>query len=140
MIESHASSAASVEGLWAVVADVTAWPRHLPTFRAVTHLSDSAVGGLGSRFEVRQPGLPVATYEVTEWVPGASFTWVARSPGVVTVARHAITALETGSRLDLHVEWDGPLAPPLRLLVRRRAQRMIDLEATTLARVARSCE
>ena len=41
-----------------------------------------------------------------------------------------------GSRLDLGLRWTGPLAGLLRLLLGRKAQRMIELEASTFAGLA----
>lgn len=138
MPTSTATSRATASGLWAVVADVTSWPAHLPTFRAVTHSGGPSPLGIGARYDVRQPGLAAATYEVTVVDPGRSFAWVARSPGVVSTAVHSVTAQGEGSRLDLSLEWSGPLAGLVRRLLGGRAARMIELEATTLARVAES--
>ncbi|HQH07357.1 MAG TPA: SRPBCC family protein [Phycicoccus sp.] len=140
MLSTYAVSSARAEDLWAVVSDVAAWPDRLPTFTSVVHVDEAAPIGPGSRFNVRQPGLPPTTYEVTEWTPGHGFTWVARSLGVTTTATHVVTSSDTGSRLDLTIRWDGPLARPLELLLGRRAQRMIELEATTLTRVAATAE
>ena len=43
---------------------------------------------------------------------------------------------DAGSRLDLGLTWTGPLAGLLRLLIGRKAQRMIELEASTFASLA----
>ena len=143
MIRSAARSTAATDALWSVVADIEAWPAHLPTFDSITPAGESGgdhpglgPGVVGRRYEVRQPGLPAATYEVTEWTPGTSFTWVARSPGVVTTATHTVTSTADGSRLELTIDWSGPLSAFVRLLLGRKAQQMIDSEATTLARLA----
>lgn len=140
MFTARAIATAPVDRLWTVLSDVTAWPDHLPTFTSVTLIGGPTPMGLGSRFVVRQPGLPAATYEVTDWEPGRGFTWVARSIGVATTATHVATASEVGTRLDLTIRWDGPLARPLQLMLGRRVQRMIELEATTFARVAAAGE
>ena len=140
MFTARAIATAPVDRLWTVLSDVTAWPDHLPTFPSVTLIGGPTPMGLGSRFVVRQPGLPAATYEVTEWTPGRGFTWIARSRAVVTTATHVVTGSELGSRLDLTLRWDGPLARPPQLMLGRRVQRMIELEATTLARVAAAGE
>lgn len=117
--------------------DVTAWPQHLSTFTSVVLSPDSAARwGVGARFDVRQPGLQPATYEVTDWRPRSSFTWVARSRGIVTTATHSVTALEAGSRIDLDLQWRGPLALLVRVMLGRRVAAMVELEASTFARLA----
>lgn len=119
------------------MSDVTGWPQILPTFTSVQRCADSpAVTGVGARYEVRQPGLRAAVYEVTEWEPGRSFTWVARSTGVVTTARHAVAAIPTGAKVTLDLEWSGVLAPVLRFLLGRKARGMVQLEADTFASLA----
>lgn len=117
--------------------NVTAWPQHLPTFTSVVLSPDSTVlTGVGARFNVRQPGLRPTTYEVTSWRPHSSFTWVARSRGIVTTAVHSVTAIEAGSRIELTLQWRGPLALPVRVMLGRRAAAMVELEASTFARLA----
>ena len=139
MIESHASSSASVASLWSVCSDVSNWPQHLDTFTSVEPL-DNGPTGVGSRFAVTQPGLPGATYEITEWQPGNGFTWEAKTSGVRTTATHEVTTTESGSRVALGIHWSGPLAWLVRLSMSRKTQRMIEVEATTLASVAESAQ
>jgi hypothetical protein len=136
MIEASSSSAAAPDRLWFVVSEVERWGERLPTFTSVRAVEPWRAVGVGSRFEVRQPALPAATYEMTAWDPGRSFTWVAHSPGVTTTATHSVTARESGSAVDLALEWSGPLAPVVRLLLGRRAQRMVESEAQTMCRLA----
>ncbi len=136
-ITASRTSAASPDRLWSLISDLPAWGEMLPTVRSVEAL-DPAVGpiGVGSRFTVRQPGLPTAVYEVTEWAPGCSFTWVSRGPGLLATAVHTVEPVDSGSRLDLSLEWTGPLAGPLRLLLARKARGMVELEAETFTRLA----
>lgn len=137
MIAAYAESPAPVHRLWELLADVTAWPRHLDTFASVTPLSGNGLR-VGSRFEVRQPGLPAATYDVTQCEPGRAFTWTARAVGVTTHATHTLSELRDGSRLDLTIHWTGPLARPVSLLLGRRTRALITYEAQTFARLAAS--
>ncbi len=137
----QAISTASPDRLWEVLSALANWPDHLPTFEAVDAVGDAARDpGVGREFDVRQPGLPPARYEITEWIDGSAFTWVARSFGVRTTATHTITAHGQGCALVLTVDWSGPLAPLVRLLAGRRTQRYIDTEASTLARVSETHE
>ncbi|CCH78651.1 putative Cyclase/dehydrase [Nostocoides japonicum T1-X7] len=136
MIEITKDSTASPEDLWAVTADVEHWGDVLPTFEEVRHVGGPSPTGIGTRFEVRQPGLSRAVYEVTAWEPGREFVWVARLPGVTTTASHTVSAAPTGSQVRLTLDWSGPLAFAVRLLLSRRSRAMAASEGETLARLA----
>ena len=135
MIRATAASAATSDKLWALASDVEHWGQNLPTVTSVTPLGTGPTA-VGSRYEVRQPGLPKAVWEVTDWQPGRSFTWESKSPGIHSTAVHTVTPDGDGSRLDLSLDWSGPLAGLLRMLIGRKAQGMVDLEAETFARLA----
>lgn len=122
--------------VWALVSDVERWGEMLPTMQRVTRIGPQGPTGVGSRFEVRQPGVPKAVYEITAWEPGAGFTWAAASPGVRTTATHSVTPYDGGSRLVLGIEWSGPLARVVRLLLASKVARMVVQEADTFARLA----
>lgn len=132
----QAISTSSPDRLWDVVSAVTKWPDHVSTFDAIDEIGDGAGRNVGRQFAVRQPGLPPARYEITEWTEGSAFTWVARSSGVKTTATHTVSPADRGCTLTLTVDWSGPLAPLIRLLASRKTQRYIDTEAATLAKVA----
>lgn len=138
--QAQSCSSASVSQLWDVVSDVTRWPDYLQTFVEVSEVDGAGPGDIGRRFRVRQPGLPSTVYAVTAWVAGSGFTWVARAPGVTTTATHAVAMRDDGSQLTLTVDWRGPLAPVVRLLLGAKTQRLIEIEASTLARVAQQGE
>ena len=135
MIRASARSAGSPDKLWALASDVEHWGDRLPTVDSVRPITSDPMA-VGSRFEVRQPGLPKAVWEVTDWQPGSSFTWVSSSPGIRSEAVHTVTADVDGSRLDLSLQWSGPLAWLLERLIGRKAQGMVETEATTFARLA----
>jgi hypothetical protein len=135
MIRATARSAATPERLWSLAGDVERWGDRLPTVDSVRPLGTGPIG-VGSRFEVRQPGLPKAVWEVTDWQPGRSFTWVSSSPGIRSTAVHTVQGDGDGSRLDLSLEWSGPLARVLELLIGRKARGMVETEAETFTRLA----
>lgn len=135
MIRATARSAATPDRLWSLASDVERWDDRLPTVDSVRRLG-SGPTAVGSRFEVRQPGLPKAVWEVTDWQQGRSFTWVSASPAIRSTAIHTVHDDGAGSRLELMLEWSGPLAPVLRLLVGRKARGMVETEAETFARLA----
>lgn len=123
---------ASPEAVWAVMSDIERWPHLLSTIDRVTPLN-SAAGGVGARFAVKQPGIPELTYEVTQWVPDKDFTWVARSPGVRTVGRHLISAVEGGAHLRVSLEWQGPLSKVIAVLFGTRTANFVRIEADAFA-------
>ena len=136
MIRASARSAATPDRLWSLASDVVRWGDRLQTVNAVRPL-DSGPVGVGSRFEVRQPGLPKAVWEVTDWQrQGRSFTWVSTGPGIRSTAVHAVHDDGDGSRLELSLEWSGPMAWVLERLVGRKARGMVETEAVTFARLA----
>ena len=89
--------------------DVERWPEWTETVTSVTRLDEGPLN-VGSQARLEQPKLPPTEYFVTELSSGRSFTWVARSPGVRTTARHDLEALpDGGTRVRLGVEQAGPL-------------------------------
>ena len=122
--------------MWNLVADVERWDDLVPTMQQVTRLDGGGPIGVGARFEVRQPGLPKAEYEITEWEPGVGFTWVAASTGVRTTASHEIRPRHGGALLVLGIAWSGPLAGLVGLLMAGKARRMVEQEADTFARLS----
>ena len=123
---------ASPEAVWAVMSDIARWPDLLATIDKVTPL-DAAAGGVGTRFALKQPGIPELTYEVTHWVPNENFTWVAKSLGVRTVGRHLVCAAEGGAHLRVSLEWQGPLSKVIAVLFRTRTANFLRVEADTFA-------
>ena len=136
MMSVSSTSSGSPDRLWLLVSEVEQWGDRLPSFTSVRALEPWRDVGVGSRFEVRQPRLPTAIYEITEWQPGRTFTWAARAPGIATTATHTVSAREGGSVVDLALEWSGPLAPVVRRLLGRKAEAMVQSEAQTMARLA----
>lgn len=136
MIRATARSAATPDRLWSIASDVERWADRLPTVTVVRPLGSGPIG-VGSKFEVRQPGLPKAVWEVTDWQQLArSFTWVSTGPGIRSTAMHSVQGEDGGSRLDLSLEWSGPFAPVFELLLGRKARGMVETEAETFTRLA----
>lgn len=135
MITASAECTASTTQLWGVLGDLERWGDLLPTFLWVRHLGQGPVG-VGSRFRVRQPGLPAAVYAITAWEPGQGFAWASRAPGVQSRATHTIVPTGPGCRLDLSFDWVGPLAPAVRALAGSKGAAMVQSEVETLTRLA----
>ncbi len=125
--------------VWAVMADVEQWHTWTDSIDSVVVAgAPSAAGsgdavGIGSSAVVRQPGFPAATWTVTEWEPGRSFTWESRAPGVHSVGEHSVEAVgESACRATLAIHQTGALAWVLGLLAGRRSRRYVDMEAAGL--------
>ncbi|MGA9748386.1 MAG: SRPBCC family protein [Nocardioides sp.] len=128
---------ADLDRVWSVVSDVDRWDDMLPTMQQVTRLDGGGPVGVGARFEVRQPGLPKAVYEITEWEPRVGFTWVANAPGVCTTATHELRPQNGETLLVLGIAWTGALAGLVRLVMGARARRMVEQEADTFAQLTK---
>ena len=75
--------------VWDVFSDVERWPEWTASVTRLVALDGPGLA-VGKRFEIKQPRMPKLVWEVTEVTPGASWTWVQRSPGGLTVARHEV--------------------------------------------------
>ena len=85
--------------VWEVFADVEHWPDWTASVTELRGL-DGPQLSVGRRFEIKQPRMPRLVWTVTDVEPGSSWTWVQRSPGGVTSARHEVVPV-------------APAAPPL---------------------------
>jgi uncharacterized membrane protein len=122
---------AAADVVWAVMSDVARWPEWTASITSVERLDDGPFT-VGSRAKVRQPGFPAVVWTVTELDEGRSFTWQARSPGVVSTGFHAVRAVPGGCEAELGLTQTGALAPLMRLLFGRRTRRFVQMEADGL--------
>lgn len=127
--------------VWSVLADVRSWPAWLPTVTGVQPVEPATPEGVGAAYDVGQPRLGTARWVITDWRPGAGFTWVTRRPGVVTTGTHEVRATtsgrqgEPGVEVELGIGWHGPLAWVARLGYRRLTERYIARELAALTDV-----
>jgi uncharacterized membrane protein len=121
---------APTEVIWSVLTDVTTWPEWTASIREVELLAPQPLR-LGSRVKVRQPKLPTAVWEVADFQPGRSFTWVNRSPGMTSTGVHEIVAGVEQPQVRLMIDQSGPLsflARPFLSMTRR----YVEMEAAGL--------
>lgn len=130
MIQVERSLAATPRRAWERVGDLESWAEMLPTIDAIASMDRGPIG-VGSRFRVRGPGLPVAEYVVTDWTPPNGFTWQARSAGVATTATHVLTQRDGQTTLRLGIAWTGPMAWLVRAVLTRKARSYVIREADT---------
>jgi uncharacterized membrane protein len=136
MIEVTRPTTLPAEALWPVISQVRDWPAWLPTVDSVEPLEPGRPDEVGASYLVRQPRLPRATWTITGWRPGRSFTWESRAPGVTSIGRHELRPGERGTVVHLSLEWTGALSGLLRLLVGRRALAYVTAEAEALETTA----
>ena len=84
--------ATSSKNIWAVMSDVERWHEWTPSITRI-QLTDFLPLHLGSHAVIKQPKFPAAKWEVTEFVPGKSFTWQSHGPGILVSASHQIEAI-----------------------------------------------
>ena len=121
--------AAPAERVFGVYTDVEHWPDWTASVTSVERLDQGPLR-VGSRARIKQPRLPVTVWEVTGLVPGRSFTWVARGPGIVSTGSHAVSPMAGEDRVKVtaSLEQAGPLGPFLGFLTRRLTDRYLDTE------------
>ncbi len=119
------------EAVFAVFSDVAAWPSWTESMTSVDRLDDGPLR-VGSQAKVRQPKLPEATWTVTDLVPGRSFTWEARGPGIRTVGRHEVDPRGTGSTARSILEQYGPLGMVIGTIYARLTRRYLAMESAGL--------
>jgi uncharacterized membrane protein len=121
--------------VWGTLIDVEHWPAATASINSVQLLDDRPFG-VGSRARVNQPKLPTVVWTVTDVQPRREFTWLVRSPGVTTIARHAMAAAgEDAWTVTLSIERRGVLAPVLDALTDKITRTYVDMEAAGLKRV-----
>ena len=107
--EDQVTIAAPPDSVWRIYSDVEGWPDWTASVKTVRYTSGAELVP-GATVRIEQPKLPKAVWEVTEIEPGRSWTWVAKGPGITTVATHTLEPLPDGGTLvRQHLEQRGPL-------------------------------
>jgi uncharacterized membrane protein len=130
--ESSVEIDAPAATVWDVFADVERWPEWTASIKRVVPLGGAAIE-VGNRFQISQPRLPRVVWEVTDVVPGVSWTWRQRSFGATTMAVHEI--VDQGSVPTLvrqRIDQRGPIGVAVGVLMRRMTRRYLGLEGAGL--------
>src|SRR4051812_38501962 len=127
--------AAPPDRVWTLMGDPTTWSSWTASITSIEWI-DGAGMAKGAAAKVKQPGFPTAKWTVTDVVPGRSFRWESRSPGIRSVGEHEVTPDGDGSHVRLAIRQTGVLAPVLALLAGKRSRRYVQMEADGLTRRA----
>jgi hypothetical protein len=125
---SSVSIDAPADLVWDVFTDVEHWPEWTASVIQLTGLDGPQIA-IGRRFEISQPRMPRLRWTVTELASATSWTWVQRSPGGWTSARHEVTATADGTVVRQELEQRGILGSLAGVLTRRMTQRYLAMEA-----------
>jgi uncharacterized membrane protein len=118
--------------VWDVFSDVERWSEWTASIQRIVVL-DGRELAVGRRFAIKQPWMPELVWEVTALQPGASWTWVQRSPGAATSALHEVEP--RGERRTLvrqRLEQSGALGVVVAFLMSPLTRRYLELEAQGL--------
>ena len=86
---------------------------------------------------IKQPRLPRVTWQVTELIPGRSWTWQNRSPGALTIAQHVVTPLdEDTTQVEQSIDQTGPVGSLIGRLIAGTTRRYLRMEAEGLKATA----
>ena len=122
----------SADALWDRVRNLEEWPKRTTSISSAKILGDGALA-IGSEVVINQPGAPEATWTVTEYVEGNSFTYEMHRSGLITTAHHVVEAeLPAGSSLTLIFSMQGRLAKVWGFLMSRKIRKFLELEADGL--------
>jgi uncharacterized membrane protein len=118
--------------VWEVFSDVERWPEWTASVTSLTGL-DGPELAVGKRFAIKQPGMQKLVWKVAEIDPGASWTWVQRSRGATTTARHDVIGQPDGRTLvKQRLDQRGPLGTLVARLMLKKTKRFLDMEAQGL--------
>jgi uncharacterized membrane protein len=132
------TTSADIARTWAVLTDITTWPRWTKSMTSVERLDDGPLH-VGSRARVKQPRMPMLTWQVDEIRNEQIFTWSAPSPGVRTTGVHRIVGNPDGTtRIELEIQQRGPLAGIVGWLTGARTRRYLEWEVAGLKAASES--
>jgi uncharacterized protein YndB with AHSA1/START domain len=118
--------------VWDVFTDVERWPEWTASVTRLVALDGPGLA-VGKRFEIKQPKLPTLVWEVTDVVPGVSWTWAQRSSAGSTLAHHTLTPIADGRTLVRQtLDQQGLAGAIVGRLMHRTTCRYLEMEAQGL--------
>lgn len=124
---------ASPEIIWQILEDVENWPQWTPTVLKVKPLGNVGLK-LGAKYEVTQPKLRPAVYEVTEFIPARAFTWAQKMPGAALIGDHRIIPHGSSTEVELSFRSEGWLGNLIGKFFSKMISEYVATEAKSLKR------
>jgi hypothetical protein len=122
---------AGIADVWTVYSDVERWPEWTPSVRK-SEYTDGRDLVEGARVRIDQPKLPTAEWEVTTIEPGRSWTWVAKGPGIRSVATHTLEPVGPATRVHQSIDQQGPIGAIFGRVYARLTREYLRMEASGL--------
>jgi len=123
---------APADHVWQVFTDVERWPTWTPSVVRATVVDGRSLEA-GTAVRVKQPRMPELVWVVTEFAVGSSWTWVARSPGIVTSATHVVEGIDAVTcQISQRIDHRGILAAVIGPFTAARTRRYLEQEAAGL--------
>ena len=122
---------ASPETVWRILEDVENWPQWTPTVLKVRPLANGRLR-VGAKYEVTQPKLRPAIYEIIECIPNRAFTWAHKMPGAILIADHRIMPDRSGSEVELSFRSQGLLGNVIGKFFSKMISEYVATEAQSL--------
>ncbi len=130
----HIYANASPKTIWAIWTDVNHWPEWNQALEWIELQGDFHPGVQG---RLKQKGWPTNTFVLTKVDREVSFHHVTEMPLATTILfSHNIHKQEQGAMISYQVVAKGPLAPLLRLTLRKKLKKSIPLALKALASLA----
>lgn len=118
--------------VWDVFTDVERWSEWTASVTRIVALDGPGIA-IGKRFEIKQPRLPKLVWEVTDVVPGQSWTWAQSSTGGTTSAVHTVSPIAEGrTAVRQELEQRGPVGGLVGRLMVGTTRRYLEMEAQGL--------
>jgi hypothetical protein len=125
------TTSASAETVWRILMDVEHWKDWNPTILDIRPLASVGLR-VGARYQVTQPGLKPAVYEVIDCIPNESFTWMQKLPGGELVADHRVTVKDNVTEVKLSFSSRGFLAGIATMPFAQKIRQFVSTEARSL--------
>jgi hypothetical protein len=123
---------APLEAVWALLADVDAWPRTFAPHLRAAHLDGPLAVGATGWVQLRLPS-PRSPFAVTSLTEGTQWAWRGRLLWLTMDYDHRVARTPAGCRVTFDVDLTGPLGSLARGLgrpvYRRQMERALDLLA-----------